>query len=118
MKEKRFPWLKPAAIGVVVGVVGTCVIGFTQLGWVAESSAERMARDTAEDAVTAALTPVCVAEARRDPEFTSRLAELKDAATYQRSQTVMNFGWTNNRGVAQTCAEELRKIPNSQAMKT
>jgi hypothetical protein len=41
--QLRVPWFKPAAWGVVVGVIGTMIIGFSWMGWTLGSTAERMA---------------------------------------------------------------------------
>src|SRR4029453_10875529 len=37
------PWVKPAAWGVVVGPIGTMILGFSQLGWTLGGTAERLA---------------------------------------------------------------------------
>src|SRR4029453_6064356 len=37
------PWVKPAAWGVVVGAIGTMIVGFSWLGWTLGSTAERLA---------------------------------------------------------------------------
>ena len=37
------PWVKPAAWGVVVGAIGTMILGFSQLGWTLGGTAERLA---------------------------------------------------------------------------
>src|SRR6516164_6477818 len=55
------PWFKPAAWGVVVGAIGTMIIGFSWLGWTLGSTAERLAVERANSAVVVALTPSCVA---------------------------------------------------------
>src|SRR6266550_4378688 len=41
--QLQVPWFKPAAWGVVVGVVATMIGGFSWLGWTLGSTAERMA---------------------------------------------------------------------------
>jgi hypothetical protein len=55
-------WLKPGFWGIVVGALGIMIIGFTWWGWVLGSTAERLAKDRADGAVTAVL-----AQARRIP---------------------------------------------------
>jgi hypothetical protein len=49
------PWCKPAFWGVVVGAVGIMIMGFAWGGWVLGSTAERLANDRADGAVTATL---------------------------------------------------------------
>ena len=51
------PWCKPACWGVVVGALGIMILGFAWWGWVLGSTAERMAKERADAAVTAMLVP-------------------------------------------------------------
>lgn len=44
-------WIKPAAWGVVIGAVGTMIIGFSWMGWTLRSTAEQMALERANAAV-------------------------------------------------------------------
>ena len=37
------PWVKPSAWGVVVGAIGTMIVGFSWLGWTLGGTAERLA---------------------------------------------------------------------------
>ena len=66
---QRLEWIKPAIIGAIVGATATIVVGFTQSGWVLGSTAERMAQQRSEAAVTAALVPVCIAQSKIRPQF-------------------------------------------------
>ena len=50
-------WFKPAFWGVVVGTIGIMIIGFAWWGWVLGSTAEKMAKERADGAVTASLSP-------------------------------------------------------------
>ena len=82
------PWCKPAFWGVVVGAIGIMIIGFAWWGWVLGSTAERMAKDRADGAVTEVLVPICVArfmgasrcggEAHRIPERRVMAAKSSD----------------------------------------
>src|SRR5262245_5424191 len=47
-------WIKPAVWGVVIGSVGTMMVGFTSMGWTLNTTAQRMAQERADVAVTAA----------------------------------------------------------------
>src|SRR2546428_13820764 len=52
-------WVKPGAWGAIVGAVGMMIIGFSWGGWTLDSTAKSMARDQANTAVGAVLTPLC-----------------------------------------------------------
>lgn len=107
-------WTKPALWGGVVGAVAMAITGFTWGGWVTGSKAEVMASDQAKNAVVAALAPICVAQARNDPQSAVTMAKLKETSTYQRGPIVMDVGWATmpgstepNRAVANACMAEL-----------
>jgi hypothetical protein len=109
-------WLKPAFWGAVVGAVGMMILGFSWGGWYLGSTAERLAKERADAAVTAALTPICVASFLGQPDATSKLSELQKASTWQRSGFIEKGGWatmvgskTPNTEVARACAAELTK---------
>jgi hypothetical protein len=112
----KLPWLKSAAWGVIVGVVGTMIIGFSWLGWTMSSTAERMALERANAAVVVALTPACVASFLRQPDATVKLAEFQKTDSWKQRQVIEEGGWatplgdkTPNSGLASACAEALVK---------
>jgi hypothetical protein len=107
-------WLKPAAWGVIVGVVGTMFVGFTWLGWTMGSTAERVALERANAAVVVALTPSCVANFMRQPDATVKLAEFQKTDSWKQRQVIEEGGWatplgdkTPNAGLASACADAL-----------
>lgn len=107
-------WLKPAFWGAVVGAVGMMILGFSWWGWYLGSTAERMAKERAEAAVTAALTPVCVASFLEQPDATIKLTELRKVSVWQQSSFIEKGGWatmagskTPNAEVARACADQL-----------
>lgn len=107
-------WMRPAIWGGIVGAVTMAVSGFTWGGWVTGSKAEVMATDRANSAVVAALAPICVAQARNDPQSEVTMAKLKETTTYQRGSIVMEVGWATmpgspepDRAVANACMAEL-----------
>jgi hypothetical protein len=67
-----------------------------------------MARERADAAVTATLTPLC-------PGVTGKLAELQKTASWSQSQFIEKGGWatlgskTPNAAVARACAAQLTK---------
>jgi hypothetical protein len=54
--------------GAVAGAVVTMVVGFYWGGWSLGSTADRMAKERSEQAVVAALAPVCVDKFRALPD--------------------------------------------------
>jgi hypothetical protein len=115
--QVRVPWFKPAAWGVVVGAIGTMIIGFTWLGWTLGGTAERMAAERTNAAVVVALTPSCVARFMQQPDAPAKLAEFLKVDSWRQREFIEAGGWatprggkTPNSGVATACAEELAKI--------
>jgi len=115
--QLQAPWLKPALWGVVVGAGATMIVGFSWMGWVLGSTAERMAVERSGSAVTAALTPACVARFMQQPDAAAKLKELRETDSWKQRQFVEDGGWatprgdkTPNSGVANACAEELVNI--------
>src|SRR5262249_47686360 len=110
------PWFKPAAWGVVVGAIGTMIIGFSGLVWTPGSKAGRMAVERPNAAVVVALTPACVAKFMQQPGAATKLAEFQKIESWRQREFIEAGGWatsqgvkTPNSGVANACAEELAK---------
>ena len=114
-------WLKPALMGAVVGGIATVILGFGQGGWYLGSSAERLAEQRSEAAVTAALVPVCISQSKLDPDTTAKFAQFGDMkTTYERRDFVMKAGWATvpaaekpDSDLATACAEVLAKASQS-----
>ena len=111
------PWLKPACWGVVVGAVGIMILGFAWWGWVLGSTAERMAKEQADAAMTAVLVPICVERFMGQADAAAKLAAFQRRAAWQQSQLIEKGGWATatgstspNAAVAKACAQELVKI--------
>lgn len=114
--QLQMPWLKPGAWGVVVGAVGSMIIGFSWLGWTLGSTAERMAVERTNSAVVAALTPSCVAKFMGQPSAAVKLAEFQKIDSWKQQEFIEAGGWATprgekapNSGVANACAAELAK---------
>ena len=110
-------WLKPAFWGVVVGTIGIMIIGFAWWGWVLGSTAEKMAKERADGAVTALLVPICVERFMGQADATVKLAEFQRITAWQQSQFIEKGGWATATGnnspnavVAKACAQQLVKI--------
>jgi hypothetical protein len=119
---KRLEWFAPGIIGAILGATATVVVGFTQSGWILGSSAERMAQQQSDAAVTAALVPICISQSKTDPESLVKVAQL-DAITslYERRDFVMKAGWATVPAakrpsglLAVACAEVLLGAPQPQ----
>ena len=118
----KAPWIKPGIWGAVIGSVLTMIIGFGWGGWVTAGTADQAARRQANAAVTSALTPFCLAKAKRDPAGAKKLGELRAIDySYQQQQFVIEAGWASmpgseepNRQVAEACASQLLKTAEAK----
>lgn len=91
----KFAWVKPMALGVVVGAIGLAIGGFSFLGWVTSDTLNKEITTAANEATTAALTPGCLGLAKADPTYTVKLEEIADAREYLRDDIVEDAGWAN-----------------------
>ena len=114
--QLKMPWLKPTAWGVVIGAVGTMIVGFSWLGWTLGSTAERMAVERTNSALVVALTPTCVARFMQQQGAAVKLAEFQKIDSWRQREFIEAGGWATstgdkapNSGVANACAEELAK---------
>jgi hypothetical protein len=83
---------------VVLGAVGTLIIGFSWLGWTLGSTAERMALERANSAVVVALTPSCVARFMQQPNAVVKLAEFQKVESWKQREFIETGGWATSRG--------------------
>ncbi|MBI2978824.1 MAG: hypothetical protein HYY38_08405 [Rhodospirillales bacterium] len=112
-------WVKPAVWGGIAGAVVITIVGFSADWIVTTGAADKQAERRAEQAVIAALTPVCVAQFKKmaKEKQTTHLAALKDENYWQRGDYIEEQGWATMPGskepndeVADACAEELLKV--------
>jgi len=111
----QFPqYLKPAISGFIVGGIATAIVGFSWAGWMTGSGADAMAAKRAQSEVIAALVPVCVDLAAKDPNRVATLAAINAASSYRRKDVVMEAGWATvpgakdpDRDLATACVAEL-----------
>ena len=107
--------LKTAAFGFTAGALACAVVGFGSLGWTLGSTAERLAGERVAAAVVDALTPICVAKFREQPDAATKLAEFNKATSWGRSALIEKGGWATMPGggtartaaVASACADKL-----------
>jgi hypothetical protein len=111
---------KPILMGAVGGAVALAIVGFGWGGWVTGGTAAGMADDRAESAVVAALAPICVAQFQQQSDSDSRLTELSEIRSFQRTAYIEEGGWAKmpgsedgNRDVARACAEMISALGES-----
>ncbi len=117
MQVQQPAWLNPGIWGGIVGGVGTMIVGFSWLGWTLGSSAERVAQQRTDLAVTSVLTPICVQSFMKQSDATKKLTGLKEIDSWKQTEFVEKGGWATMpgssapaQGVASACAEALVKI--------
>jgi hypothetical protein len=113
---------KPLLWSAAGGAVAAVVVGFMFGGWMTAGSAADLAGRAAADAVLARLAPICLEQAKNDPEHAARMAVLTSTASWQRGNAVAGFGWATMPGeqkadsrLADKCAETAM-VPAKAAM--
>ena len=108
--------IKPALWGAAGGAVAISVIGFSAMGWMLGSTAERLAVSRAESAAVAVLSPICVEKFQHSTDVATNLEALKKAQSWSRGEFVEKGGWATLLGsqspervaaIASACAELL-----------
>jgi len=100
--------------GAACGAAALAIVGFNWGGWVTGGYAKTMASTQASAAVVEVLTPLCLDLAKRDPDYTTKLVELKKAPSYSRSDLVEKAGWgavlgttETNKVINRSCGDKL-----------
>jgi alpha/beta superfamily hydrolase len=84
---------EPFLWGAAAGAVALAVIGFSWGGWTTAGKAQVAARTQVDDAVVAALAPVCVERFQRAGDAPAKLVALKAVSDYERSTFIEKGGW-------------------------
>ena len=108
-KTASFLW------GAAAGALALAIVGFSAGGWMTGYTAKALAAAGADEAVIARLTPICVAQFRRDPRARSSLEAMTAIDRWQRAEYVSRHGWATmpgsteepDRRVASACADAL-----------
>ena len=107
-------WLKPGLWGAASGAVVMAIVGFSQLGWKTEGTAEQLAQERADTAVVAALVPFCVAKAQMDTQQAALASFQAEQSSYSRSDLVVKAGWATlgiakspDSSLARACSAKL-----------
>jgi len=91
------------------------VVGFSWGGWVTGGTAAKLADERADNAVVAALTPICVEKFQRSGDATENLVALKKISSiWEQGQFLEKRGWATRPGatspdyqLARACADKL-----------
>ncbi len=117
-KSKKLSWakIKPFFWTAIGGAIVITILGFSWWGWVTGGTAQQMAAQMAEEAVTERLAKICVYQFGQDPEKDQKLKELKEKSSWERDDYVKEQGWATmpgedepDRGAADKCVELLVK---------
>ena len=111
------PGIKPAVWGAVAGAAAISLVGFSQLGWTLDSTAERMASDRADSAIVSVLAPICVEKFQQQSDSATKLIEFKKTPSWDQRSLIEKAGWAtmpgsekSNSAVATACADKLGRI--------
>lgn len=92
----------------------TIAVGFTLGGWVTRGTAQEMADNAAQQARAQLVANVCVERFTESKQFASRLAELKNASSWDREDMLTKGNWIDLTGIkepidnaASLCASRL-----------
>ncbi len=118
MSVKIPEWVKPAVWGGIGGAMVIAIIGFSADWVVTSGAANEQAERQADQAVIAALTPICVAQFKKaaKKQQETHLAAVNEENMWQRGDYIAKQGWATMPGskepndeVAEACMEELLK---------
>jgi pimeloyl-ACP methyl ester carboxylesterase len=101
--------------GIAIGAIASIAIGFSWGGWMTSRTANTLAAEHAENAVVAALTPICVAKFLQASDAEQNLAALqKISSNWEQGQYVEKGGWATRPGASspdyllgRACADKL-----------
>lgn len=101
--------------GLIVGAVGTIVIGFAWGGWHLNSTVEEQVASATQTAMVAALAPICADKfVRAATGDKGLIVKLKAVSAWERNNHLMKTGWATFPGgaepddnVAEACATML-----------
>lgn len=106
----------PFVWGAVAGAVALAIIGFGYGGWVTGGSSQQMASSASNQAVIAALAPICVSGFKAQDDAARKVTELLAIGTWSRGEAVEKSGFAAIPGnearkgdIARACAEMLSR---------
>ena len=90
--------IKYSLAGALGGAIVLIIAGFGLGGWVTSSTALQMAEETAEEAVTERLAPICVAQFNQDLDRDQWLNKLKELSSSDQKLYLEKQGWATMPG--------------------
>ena len=95
-------------------IVATLIVGFTWGGWTTGATAATMVRQAGSEARAELAAAICVDRFMSSADSTVKLASLKEATSWTRSDVISKGGWVTIAGVkapvsgaAELCAQRL-----------
>ena len=85
--------MKPALWGVAGGAAALAIVGFTWGGWMTASKAEANTKISVNNAIVAALAPVCVDKFQHATDAPANLVALKKVDTWSQGNFIEKGGW-------------------------
>lgn len=103
--------------GAALGAALAMVVGFNWGGWMLESTANKHSAAFANDAVIAALTPICVDNFQSSDDVLANLENFRKESTYKQASFIEDGGWAIfpgdgklDRNVAMACADVISEL--------
>ncbi len=104
--------------GIAIGAVASMVVGFSWGGWMTGGTAIKLANERTNNAVVAALTPICVEKFLQNNDAKANLAVLqKISSNWEQGDYLQKGGWATRPGatssdyqLARACADKLVQI--------
>ena len=113
MKPETAGKVKFGVWGLICGAVIAMIIGFGWGGWSTKGTTQK----TADTAVLASQSAICVAQFMKQPNNEAKLKELGELDSYKRAEFVETGGWDKMPGqekadssVAQACVKGLEVL--------
>ena len=106
--------IKFLALGIVIGIIGLLILGFTVFGWVTGGTAQ----ERIDKAVLPLAAEICANNFKTDPNFEKHLAALKKEESWKRGNYIEEKGkWAvmagddaAKDGVSYACVEKLSDL--------
>ena len=110
--------LKRMVLGGVIGAVIITLAGFSAFGWTLDSTAKEMAKKSANEAVVAALAPICADNFQHAANATQNRVDLMKVSSSMQGAFIEKGGWATlpggnsaiSPGVAEACAKMLSTL--------
>jgi hypothetical protein len=110
--------LKRILLGGVIGAAIITFAGFSGFGWTLDSTAKELAKKSANEAVVAALAPICADNFQHAANATQNKVDLMKVSSSLQGSFIEKGGWATlpgsnsatNPAVAEACAKMLSAL--------